>query len=110
MPTLFFFLNEPKSEPSVQAVSELFKRYKPLYMGETCLAPVLDFFRVAYQLSPTKELVFGLLEELNVQNLIHAVFYTQLEAFLAKDNAFLLIHYTSETVHQRIETLLKKRN
>jgi hypothetical protein len=108
VPTVFFFLNEPKSASSIQEVSELFNTYKPLQMGETCLAPVLDFFRAAYQLKPTKELVFGLLDELNAQNLIHSVFYIQLEEFLLKDHAFLLNHYTTETVQQRIEMLLKK--
>ena len=91
------------------SVSGLFNAYRPLQAGETCLAPIIDFFQAAYSIQPSKELIFGLLEELHEKQLIRSVNQLQLEGFLIHGNETTLAFYTPEIVRQRIENLLEKK-
>jgi hypothetical protein len=110
VPTMFFFLSEPIIKIGLEEVSMIFKRYKPLKTGGTCLAPITDFYKKAYKLNPSRELVFGLLEELDAQNRIESIYSIQLQEFLQNENTFSMNYYTPETVQMRIENLIKKKN
>jgi len=108
--SLLFMLCDPLHEILTPDVSAVFSAYKPLQPGETCLAPVLDFFRIAYSISPAKPLVFGLLEELYASKCVASVEQIGFSDESLVNGSFVLKYYTCEVVQERIEALINKKS
>ncbi|HOY48241.1 MAG TPA: hypothetical protein PK281_02500 [Flavobacteriales bacterium] len=100
IPCLFLQL-KPTSNPIQQKeITDIFLAYPPLQSNDTCLSPVWDVLKLSYGLEQGQSLIFGLIEALEVANLIEqkSAYYLPISV----EGSFVMPRYSSESVQQRI--------